>query len=157
MSEAAQWPRQVELLLADRRLKSQAFSQDAVVALWTKAVDSARDASIERMSLDGALRAAYDAVHFAVTALLAVNGLKTSSGPGHHEVAFAAGAALAGGLDDLVATSTEFRLLRAVSMYDPVIASEDNRKEILAWVRATLPHLSLAIRRRDPSLPLVTP
>jgi hypothetical protein len=83
-------------LLDDRRLKEQDFAQVDVAAVWQKAAESANDAAIEQLSVDSAIRLAYDAGHLAALALLAVHGLKPSSGQGHHEMAFHAAAALGG-------------------------------------------------------------
>jgi hypothetical protein len=81
-----------------------------VAAVWQKAVESARDAELEGMSVDGSLRAAYDAGHLGALALLAAHGLRPASGPGHHEVAFAGAAALGHeSLTDLVPDSMEIR------------------------------------------------
>lgn len=55
-------PQRIQILLEGKRLRIQTFSEAAVVALWKKAVDSARDAELSDLSSDGALRAAYDAV-----------------------------------------------------------------------------------------------
>lgn len=40
------------------RLREQEFSREQVAAVWHKAVESAHDAELEAMSVDGALRAA---------------------------------------------------------------------------------------------------
>jgi hypothetical protein len=71
------------------RLREQTSTPEQVAAMWRKAVDSAHDAGLEGMSVDGALRSAYDASHLAALALLAANGLRPGGGQGHHEVAFA--------------------------------------------------------------------
>jgi hypothetical protein len=81
-------------MLAIGRLREQAFSGPEWAAVWRKAVESARDAELPDMSLDGALRSAYDAGHLACLALLASHGLRPGGGPGHHEMAFAGAAAL---------------------------------------------------------------
>jgi hypothetical protein len=75
------------------RLREQPSTREQVAALWQKAVQSARDAELDGLSVDGALRSAYDAGHLAALALLAAQGLRPGSGQGHHEMAFAGAAA----------------------------------------------------------------
>jgi hypothetical protein len=106
------------------------------------------------MSIDGALRAAYDAGHAAALALLAAYDLRSGSGQGHHEVAFSAAAALGGeDLKDLVPDSTEIRGLRHGSMYDPRKSTVEDRDHALEWIRRTLPAIRRAIVEKSPSLP----
>ena len=57
-----------------KRLREQATSKQSVAAIWNKAVESARDAEIAELSMDGALQAAYNAGHLAALALLAAHG-----------------------------------------------------------------------------------
>lgn len=105
------------------------------------------------MSIDGALRAAYDAGHAGALAILAAYDLRTGSGQGHHEVAFSAAAALGGkDLKDLVPDSTEVRGLRHGSMYDPRKATGEDRDHALEWMRRTLPAIRRAILDKSPSL-----
>ena len=146
-------PQRVRLLLDDRRIKEQEFGQPDVIAVWKKATDSGRDALLNGLSVDSAIRLAYDAGHLAALALLAVNGLKPSSGQGHHELTFHAAAALGGpALEDLVADSEEIRALRKGSMYDPTIAGETERKHALDWISRTLPLIRSAVVAADPAL-----
>jgi len=146
-------PERIRRLLDLGRLREQPASREQVAVVWQKAVESARDAEIERISIDGALRAAYDAGHVAALALLAMHGLRTGSGHGHHEAAFAGAAALGyEGLDDLVPDSMEVRGLRKGSMYDPVLAGPAERDQALEWMRRTLPAIRQALLRADPGL-----
>jgi hypothetical protein len=122
------------------RLREQEFDARSVEALWKKAVQSAEDAELPGISLDGGLRSAYDAGYLACLALLASHGLRTASGPGHHEMAFAAAAAFGRDvLPDLLPDSEEIRLLRTGSMYDPELADALDLDRALEWVRGTLP------------------
>lgn len=146
-------PDRVRLLLDDRRIKEQDFAQADVAAVWQKAADSARDASLSGLSVDSAIRLAYDAGHLGALALLAVHGLKPSSGQGHHEIAFHTAAAFGGkSLDDLVADSEEIRGLRKGSMYDPTLAAEAERKQSLEWIARTLPRVRAALVKADSTL-----
>jgi hypothetical protein len=146
-------PGNLEYLLDEKRLKRAAATPESIAALWQKAVESARDSELDGMSIDGALRAAYDAGHAAALALLAGYGLRTGSGRGHHEVAFSVAAALGGEeLRDLVPDSTEVRGLRHGSMYDPRKASAEDRDYALEWMRRTLPAIRRAILNRSPNL-----
>jgi hypothetical protein len=150
---AAKVPDRIRLLLDDWRLKEQEFAQPDIVAVWQKAANSARDAALKELSVDSAIRLGYDAGHLGALALLAVHGLKPSSGQGHHEMAFHAAAALGGAsLDDLVADSEEIRGLRKGSMYDPAIAGERERHLALEWVRRTLPLIRTALVNADSAL-----
>jgi hypothetical protein len=146
-----QLPDSVEYLLESNRLKRGVATPESIAALWQKAVESARDSELTGMSIDGALRAAYDAGHAAARALLAAHDLR--SGSGHHEVAFSAAAALSGkDTKDLVPDSTEVRGLRHGSMYDPRKATAEDRDHALEWMRSTLPAIRRAILERSPSL-----
>jgi hypothetical protein len=146
-------PDHLAYLVEVRRLKRAAATPDTIVALWHKAVESAHDAVLDGMSIDGALRAAYDAGHAAALALLAAHELRTGSGQGHHEVAFSVAGALGGEeLRDLVADSAEIRGLRHGSMYDPRKATVEDRDHALDWMRRTLPGIRRAILRKSPNL-----
>lgn len=146
-------PDRVRLLLDDRRVKEQEFAQVDVAAVWQKATESAHDAAIKQLSVDSAIRLGYDGGHLAALALLAVHGLKPSSGQGHHEMAFHAAAALGGdALEDLVADSEEIRGLRKGSMYDPAIAGEAERTLALKWIARTLPLIRAALVSADATL-----
>ncbi|MFP4622628.1 MAG: hypothetical protein ACLFRX_00465 [Gemmatimonadota bacterium] len=90
----ADLPAKIRTMLDREHLREQVFTTEQIAQLWQKAVTSARDADLPGLSVEGALRAAYEAGHTAVLALLAAHGLKTASGRGHHEAAFAAAAAL---------------------------------------------------------------
>lgn len=146
-------PAAVQRMLEIGRLREQPSMREHVAAMWQKAVESARDAELEGMSVDGALRSAYDATHLAALALLATNGLRPGGGQGHHEMAFAGAAALGHeGLADLVPDSMEVRSLRKSSMYDPVIAGLRERDHALEWMRRTLPIIRDALVTTDPGL-----
>ncbi|HEX5436639.1 MAG TPA: hypothetical protein VFW98_05750 [Gemmatimonadaceae bacterium] len=146
-------PENIRFLIDGHRIKEQEFAQADIVAVWRKAVESAHDATLPGLSIDSAIRLAYDAGHLAALALLAVHGLKPSSGQGHHEIAFHAAAALGGKpLEDLVADSEEIRGLRKGSMYDPTIAGENERKLALSWIVRTIPLIRAALVAADPAL-----
>jgi hypothetical protein len=143
----------VQLALDNHRLRIQQSSPAAVIGVWQKAVESAHDAVLPGMSIDGSLRSAYDAGFLAALALLAAHGLRPGSGPGHHEMAFYGAAALGyPGLEDLVPDSEEIRTLRRGSMYDPVIAGSGEQRKALQWMQRTLPAIRAALVTKDPSL-----
>lgn len=150
----ARWrPAGIRRMLEMGRLREQVATPEQVAAMWQKAVESARDAQLEGLSIDGALRLAYDAGHLAALALLATHGLRPGGGQGHHEMAFAGAAALGGeALSDLVPDSMEIRGLRKGSMYDPVIAGPEERAYALEWMRRTLPAVREALLLADPGL-----
>lgn len=146
-------PDRIVKLLESGRLKQQDTTSESVAALWHKAVASARDAELDGLSIDGSLRAAYDAGLVAALALLAAYDLRTGSGHGHHEVAFVAAASLGDrDLEDLVSDSAEVSGLRKGSMYDPTIAGSAERDHAIDWMRRTLPAIRRAIVARTPSL-----
>lgn len=135
------------------RLREHAASREEVAAVWQKAVESAGDAELAGMSIDGSLRSAYDAGHLAGLALLAAHGLRPGGGQGHHEMAFAGAAALGyKALADLVPDSMEVRGLRKGSLYDPEIASPADRDHVLEWIGRTLPAIREALLVADPDL-----
>lgn len=143
----------VQRLIEMGRLREQPAQREQVAAVWRKAVESAGDAALPGMSIDGALRSAYDAGHLAALALLAAHGLRPGGGQGHHEAAFAGAAALGyEGLEELVPDSMEVRALRKGSMYDPVLAGSDELRTALDWIRRTLPAIHLALQKADPAL-----
>lgn len=152
-AQAPAWPDRVQIALEAGRLRDQPSSSAAVVAVWRKSAESAGDAALPGMSVDGSLRAAYDAGHMAALALLAAHGLRPGGGQGHHEMAFYGAAAFGySGLENLVADSAEIRALRKGSMYDPVIAGPRERKLALRWMRETLPAIRAAIVAKYPAL-----
>lgn len=153
MREARRFPARIETMLSAGRLKEHSTSDENIAAVWQKAVASAADAELADMSIDGSLRAAYDAGHMAALALLAAHGLRPSRGQGHHEMAFAGAAALGNKrLENLVPDSEEIRGLRSGSMYDPVIADADDQRSALQWMRGALPDIQSAIVAAIPGL-----
>ena len=106
-------PERVQAMLDMAKLRGHAASREGVAAIWQKAVESAGDAELAGMSIDGSLRSAYDSGHLAALALLAAHGFRPGGGQGHHEMAFAGAAALGyKALADLVPDSMEVRGLR---------------------------------------------
>jgi hypothetical protein len=126
-SGGVEWPARLRNLIEDKRLHEVKARPEELASLWQKAIESGRDAELKGISVDGALRAAYDAAHLAALALLLAHGLRTGSGQGRHELAFSAAEGLAPDLlKELVPDSAEVRALRKGSMYDPIIAGERN-------------------------------
>jgi hypothetical protein len=71
-------PDRIRLLLDDRRIKEQEFAQADVAAVWQKAAESARDASLGGLSVDSAIRLAYDAGHLGALACGSHSGHNTA-------------------------------------------------------------------------------
>lgn len=139
--------------VAAGRLRERRAGRNNVIALWQKAVARLRDSALPGLSIEGSLEAAYHASHSACLAVLATRGLRTASGPGHHEMAFAGVAALGvAGLEELVPDSEQVRTLRGSSMYDPVLATEEDRARTVAWARAVLASMRNVLVTWDPSL-----
>ena len=148
------WPSKVRLVVNTGRLREQNFSKAHVTAIWEKAIATARDASLASLSIESAIRLAYDAGHSAALTLLAAHGLRPGNGSGHHEMAFYGAAAFGDPeLADLVAESEEVRGLRHGSMYDPTIASAKGMNDTIAWMKKAIPALHAAIIKLDPSFP----
>ncbi|MGH7631940.1 MAG: hypothetical protein ACREOF_21610 [Gemmatimonadales bacterium] len=146
-------PPRLRRLLESKRLREQEFTRSDVINLWRRAVESARDAELPGLSLDGSLSSAYDAALNGCQALLAARHLRAAGGQGHHEATFAAVEALGlDGLTDLVPNSEEIRSVRRSSVYDPVLATEADRKKAIVWMRATLPPMRSALVSWDPTL-----
>lgn len=55
---ASRYPQRIKNLLEMGRLRLQSATREQVAAVWRKAVESARDATLEGLSIDGALRSA---------------------------------------------------------------------------------------------------
>jgi hypothetical protein len=147
------YSQRIKNLLDMGRLRRQPATREQVAAVWRKTVESARDAALVDLSVDGSLRSAYDAGHLACQALLAAHGLRSGGVQGHHEATFAGAAALGhDGLDDLVPDSIEIRGLRRGSLYDPMLAGPADRDHALAWMRRTLPLIRAALVDVDPAL-----
>lgn len=133
-------PPLLQQYVAAGRLREQPAGRLEVVNLWRKAIARFRDSALPGMSVEGSLEAAYQAAHSACLAVLATRGLRTASGHGHHEMAFAGVAALGvPALADLVPDSEEVRTLRSGSLYDPLLATEEDRAKAVAWARSVLP------------------
>lgn len=146
-------PDGIRRLLDLGRVGERNFTREQVAALWQKSVESASDAELPGMSVDGSLRSAYDAGHLAALAVLASHGLRPLGGQGHHEIAFAGAAALGHeGLRDLVPESMEVRGLRKGSMYDPMVAGPMEQELALSWMRRTLPLMRMALLVTDPEI-----
>lgn len=139
--------------VAAGRLRERRAGRQEVITLWQKAVARLHDSALPGISLDGSLEAAYQAAHSACLAVLATRGLRTASGHGHHEMAFAGVAALGvPGLEELIPDSEQVRALRSGSMYDPVLATEEDRARSAAWARSVLPPMRRVLVGWDPLL-----
>lgn len=124
-----------------------------VAGLWMKALQSASDAELSDISLEGAIQSAYTAGLNAALCLLLACGLKTRSGGGHHERTFSVAQELGGPrLKDLVVESSEVRGLRTGSVYDPALADEDDRALAVQWMKKTLPLIREALVEADQAL-----
>ncbi len=124
-----------------------------VAQVWQKALANASDAELPGISLEGTIQSAYTAGLNAALCLLLAYGLKTQGGGGHHERTFFVAQELGGArLDDLVVDSSEIRSLRAGSVYDPVLADEEDRTSAIQWMRRTLPLIRQALLEADEEL-----
>lgn len=139
--------------VAAGRLRERRAGRLEVIARWQKAMARLRDSALPGISIEGSLEAAYHAAHSACLAVLATRGLRTASGHGHHEMAFAGVAALGvPGLEELIPDSEEVRGLRSGSMYDPVLATEEDRARAVGWARSVIPPMRRVLVTWDPSL-----
>jgi len=144
----------LEQYVAAGRLRERHARRLDVVTLWQKARTRLRDSALPGISIEGSLEAAYQATHSACLAVLATRGLRTASGYGHHEMAFAGVAALGvpGLLEELIPDSEQIRTLRSGSMYDPILATENDRKRAVAWAWSVLPLMRALLVTWDASL-----
>lgn len=139
--------------VAAGRLRERRSGRRDVITLWEKAVARLRDSALPGISIEGSLEAAYHASHSACLALLVTRALRTASGHGHHEMAFAGVAAFGlPGLEDLIPDSEHVRGLRSGSMYDPLLATEEDRARAVAWARSVLPLMREVLVAWDASL-----
>lgn len=146
-------PTPERLSLLSNRVERTSFSRAEVIRYWQKAAAKARDAQISGLSADTALEAAYDAGRLASTAVLASRHIRARGGQGHHEVVFAAVAALGlPGCDDILADSEEVRVARHTADYHADFASADDLKIAVEWAGKTLPVLRAALVTGDPDL-----
>ena len=146
-------PARVQRLLSHGDLARVDATPVDVAQIWRKALENAHDAELPDISLEGAIQSAYTAGFNAALCLLLAYGLKTRSGRGHHERTFSVAKELGGArLKDLVAESSEIRGLRAGSVYDPVLADEEDRALAIEWMRKTLPLIREALAEADQAL-----
>ena len=132
------------------KVEQVAFSRAEVLALWSKAVRKLRDAGIVGISADTALETAYAAGRIGALALLGSRHLRVRAKQGHHELTFAAVAALGlPGLGDLQMTSAEVRADRRDADYAPEEATGAQVAHAAAWAKATLPPMRAALAAGD--------
>ena len=149
------WPNPVPTQLAYLvgRVVQQSQHKSEVVAYWNKAVAKASDAKVAGLSTDTQLEAAYSAVRLAAMAILASYHIRVKSGGGHHELYFAAVAALGlPGCADLVPDSEEVRGMRHAAEYHAVSPPQADADHATAWVARTLPLLRTALINADTTL-----
>lgn len=148
-----EYPGRIDWLLNSRALTEQPFDDNDIVNLWNKAIAKAADASIPGMSLDGAIESAYMAVLNACLAILAQQGLRTTSAKQHHENTFAGINAFdIPGLEELMPESGRIRSLRSSATYDPDIATTSERNEALRFAKKTLPILHSTLVQWNPRI-----
>lgn len=147
------YPERINWLLESRALVEQPFDDSDIVNLWNKAMAKAADARISGLSLDGAIESAYIAVLNACFALLAQQGLKTTSARQHHENTFAGINAFSlPGLEELMPQSNRIRSLRSSATYDPDMATTSERDEALQLAKNTLPILHSTLIQWNPGI-----
>ena len=149
------WPEPLPsaLLRMQDRVERMPFTRAEVLALWSKAVRRFHDAGLNGLSADAALESAYAAGRLGALSLLASRHIRIRSSQGHHEMTFAAVAALGlPGLEELQVTSAEVRADRRDADYAPEPATAVQVAHALAWARATLPALHAALAQGDPVL-----
>jgi hypothetical protein len=113
-------PQRINQLLESRHLEGFPTADPDVVALWQKAVTSARDARNSTNSPDNQYVLGYQALLQMATALLACAGYRTRGAQGHHANTFYAVAALGiKDLEDIDIRTNRIRKMRTVSAYEP--------------------------------------
>lgn len=133
-------PKRIQQLLDSRRLEELASRDADVVALWQKAVGSARDARSGTTSPDNQYVLGYQALLQMATALLACAGYRTRGAQGHHATTFHAVAALGiDGLDEIDIETDHIRQMRKVSAYEPGSPSPAQLTRLFALTDAIMP------------------
>ena len=134
-------------------LEQKAFNRAEVYSFWQKALAKANDATLPGLSVDSALEAAYSAGRLGCVAVLAGRHIRVRARTGHHEMTFAAVAALElPGCSDLSADSEEVRGMRIAADYHSTPATLEEREHAIAWMQRTLPVLRAALVAGDPAL-----
>ena len=112
-------PGRIQQFLEGRHLEELATPDANVVALWQKALASARDARHSTTSVDNQYVLGYQALLQMGTAVLACAGYRTRGAQGHHATTFFAVAALGiDGLEKIDILTDRIRKLRKVSAYE---------------------------------------
>jgi len=135
------------------RVVQQSQNKTEVIAYWNKAVAKASDTRVAGLSTDTQLEAAYSAVRLAAMAILASYHIRVKSGSGHHELYFAAAAALElPGCTDLLPDSEDVRVMRHAAEYHAVSPPQADADHAIAWVARTLPLFRAALIKADSTL-----
>ena len=146
-------PMRIERLIEARSMEAVSPDPEKVMVLWEKALASSRDSRFLGMSADNAVSLAYQAGLQAASALLEGAGYRPKgAGPGHHHNLFYAVSALGhAGLESADVDAERIRRKRKASFYDPVEATEEDVREIHAWLDALLPRVWAALAERMPN------
>lgn len=83
-------------LLDGHKVRSEGFSDDQVVGLWSKAIEAYKDSASSPRSWNGQFRDLYESGRLAATAIIAAGGYR-AHGPDHHRSAIVAAAELCEG------------------------------------------------------------
>jgi hypothetical protein len=149
-------PTKIQRLLDSRQLEMIEVPDADIVALWQKAVASARDAQREGLSPDNQYVLGYQALLQMATAILAAAGYRTRGAQGHHANTFYAVAALGiEGVEEIDVRTERIRQMRKLSAYEPGSPTFEQirqLRELLGtsfpaarrWLTATRPSVQLA-------------
>jgi hypothetical protein len=135
---------EIELLVADRSLVRERFSDEQVATIWAKAATSYADAAVPSLSTVGAFQHLYTAALQASIATLAAHGLRVKSTANHYKTFYAL-RKLDETLEPHGADFDEMRATRNDSVYEPT-HDEEEVVERLTEAREFMP-ASLSVLR----------
>jgi hypothetical protein len=133
-------PPKIQRLLDGGQLESLARTDAEVVALWEKALRSAKDAGNPANSTDNQHVLAYQALLQLSTAIIAAAGYRTRGPQGHHATVFYAVAGLeVPGLEEIDIRAEKIRRMRKLSAYEPGSPSPKQLDSLRELVAVALP------------------
>lgn len=149
-------PHRLQRLLDGGQLQEITAPDADVVALWQKAVTSARDARNPANSPDNQYVLGYQALLQMGTAVLAAAGYRTRGAQGHHANTFYAIAALGiEGLEEIDIRTERIRKMRRLSAYEPGSPTPEQLSGLGGLIEATLPAARTWLAVTRPGVPFV--
>lgn len=149
-------PHRIQRLLDGGQLQEITAPDADVVALWEKAVASARDARNSANSPDNQYVLGYQALLQMGTAILAAAGYRTRGAQGHHANTFYAVAGLGiEGLEEIDVRTERIRRMRKLSAYEPGSPAPEQLRHLGELLDTTLPAAWTWLAATRPAVPFV--